>query len=248
MKNFPVFSTIVSLLLFSACTKQTGTGHVTSARTEVIPVDASLDPVRDTAYLARLAPYKAVVDEAMSGKVGYVPDTLWVGAPECPLLNWLTDALWSAAKKVYPGRVDAALVNIGSVRGEWLPGDLTFGQIYTIMPFENMLVVLTLSGEDIIDLCASFAQFGAQGVAGMRVTIADSQLADLTIGGKPVDPKKNYTLATSDYLTGGADHLTALTRYKKLWNSQLPIRDLYIKEAQQQDTIRAAVDGRMTIL
>lgn len=233
---------VLCTLCFTSCTKS----HPTT--TEVIPVDSTLDVIQDTVYLSRLAPYKDVVDREMNVKVGYVPQTLWVGAPECPLLNWLTDALWSAAKKVYPARVDVALVNMGSVRAEWLPGDLTFGQIYQVMPFENMLVVLTLSGEDIIDLCASFAEFGAQGVAGMRVTIVDGQLADLTIGGKPVNPKKDYTLATSDYLTGGADNLTALTRYKKLWNSQLPIRDLYIQEAQQQDTIRAAVDGRMTIL
>ena len=237
-----ILYSVLCTLCFTSCTKSRPT------TTEVIPVDSSLDAIQDTAYLSRLAPYQEVVDREMNVKVGYVPETLWVGAPECPLLNWLTDALWSAAKKVYPGRVDVALVNMGSVRAEWLPGDLTFGQIYQVMPFENMLVVLTLSGEDIIDLCASFAEFGAQGVAGMRVTIVDGQLADLTIGGKPVNPKKDYTLATSDYLTGGADNLTALTRYKKLWNSQLPIRDLYIQEAQQQDTIRAAVDGRMTIL
>jgi len=235
-----------SLLLLPSCQWQQK--QVISAQTEAIRIDSSLDAIQDTAYLAMLAPKKAVVDKEMNVKVGYVADTLWVASPECPLLNWLTDALLHAAQRVCPHKVDVALVNIGGVRGEWLPGDLTFGNIYEIMPFENELVVITLTGQDIIDLCSSFAVFGAQGVAGMRVTIVDGQLADLTIDGKPVDPKKKYTLATSDYLIGGADNMEALTRYSECWKSKQLIRDLYIQEAQQQDTLRAVMDGRMKIL
>ena len=76
----------------------------------------------------------------------------------------------------------------------------------------------------------------------------DGQLADVTVGGKPVDPKRKYTLATSNYMTGGADHMTALTRYSKYWDSKLLIRDLYIEAAQEQDTLRAVVDGRVQLL
>ena len=214
---------------------------------ESIRIDASLDAIQDTAYLAMLAPRKEVVDKEMNVKVGYIPETLWKGSPECPILNWLTDALWEAAKQRYPGKVDVAIVNMGGVRDEWPAGDLTFGHIFTVMPFENKLVVITLTGEDMIELCDSFASYGPQGVGGMRVTIIDNQLADVTIGGMPVDPKKKYKVATSDYLTGGADHMTALTHYTDYWNSEIPIRDLYIEAAKAQDTIRAAVDGRMTV-
>lgn len=235
---------ILGCMLMASCHKQM---QVTGAQTQAIEVNASSDGIQDLKYLERLAPTKAVVDKEMNVKVGYVPQTLWVGSPECPLLNWLTDALWEAAKAVYPGKVDMALVNMGSVRDEWLAGDLTFGHIYKVMPFENQLVVITLTGQDILDLCASFAEYGAQGIAGARVTIIDGRLANVTVGGKAVHPKKNYTLATSDYLITGADNLDALTHYTDCWNSKLPIRDLYIQAAQAQDTIRAAVDGRMTI-
>ena len=68
------------------------------------------------------------------------------------------------------------------------------------------------------------------------------------IGGKVLNPKKTYTVATSDYLAGGADHMEALTKYVKYWNSDLLIRDLYLEEVQLEDTIQAAVDGRMKLL
>ena len=119
--------------------------------------------------------------------------------------------------------------------------------VYELMPFDNRLVVLTLKGEDILALCESFARYGGQGVAGMRVTIIDGQVADVQIGGKALKMKATYKVATSDYLSGGTDHMEALTQYTDYWDSDLLIRDLYLAAVRQHDTIRAYVDRRMTI-
>lgn len=221
--------------------------QVIGATAEAIPVDASADAIEDTVYLAQLAPVKADLEREMNVQIGYAPEDLWVDAPECPMLNWASDALWEAAKKLYPGKVDIAIVNMGGMRCAWPKGPITRGNVFELMPFDNQLVVLTLKGEDVLALCESFARYGGQGVAGMRVTVIDNKLANVTVGGKPVDPKGSYTVATSDYLSGGADHMDALTRYTEYWNSERLIRELYLEAVQTQDTIRAAVDGRMTM-
>jgi len=237
---------VLFALCAAACTQQPK--QVTAVSTEMIAVDASSDGIQDAAYLAQLAPIKANLEREMNVQIGYAPERLWIREPECPMLNWSTDALWEAAKQAYPGRVDIAIVNMGGMRCEWQAGPVTRGCVFELMPFDNRLVVLTLKGSDVLALCESFARYGGQGVAGMRVTIVDGQVADVTIGGKPLDNKAYYTVATSDYLSGGADHMEALTRYTDYWNSDLLIRDLYLTAVQTQDTIRAAVDGRMTIL
>ena len=211
-------------------------------------MDASSDGIQDLNYLAQLAPTKADLEEQLNVQIGYAPERLWVGDPECPMLNWATDALWEAAKKVYPGKVDIAIVNMGGMRCEWPAGAITKEKVFELMPFDNELVVLTLKGEDVIALCESFARYGGQGVAGMRVKTVDGRLADVQVGGKAVNPKALYTVATSDYLSGGTDHMDALTRYVEYWRSELKIRDLYLEAVQTQDTIRAVVDGRMTML
>lgn len=211
-------------------------------------MDASSDGIQDLDYLAQLAPTKADLEEQLNVQIGYAPERLWVGDPECPMLNWATDALWEAAKKVYPEKVDIAIVNMGGMRCEWPAGAITKEKVFELMPFDNELVVLTLKGEDVIALCESFARYGGQGVAGMRVKTVDGRLADVQVGGKAVNPKALYTVATSDYLSGGTDHMDALTRYVEYWRSELRIRDLYLEAVQTQDTIRAVVDGRMTML
>ena len=235
---------LCALFLLPACNKQV---KVVSVSTEALPVDASSDAIQDTVYLKQLAPIKADLEQQLNVQIGYAPERLWVGDPECPMLNWATDALWEAAKKVYPEKVDIAIVNMGGMRCEWPAGPITKEKVFELMPFDNELVVLTLKGEDIISLCESFAKYGGQGIAGMRVTVIDGNLADVQVGGKAVDPKALYTVATSDYLSGGTDHMEALTRYVEYWKSDLKIRDLYMEAVQTQDTLRAAVDGRMTM-
>lgn len=245
IKFYTLYS-VLCVLLFSSCHRQPV--QVVSATTEAIPVDASADAIRDTDYIAYLAPTKAALEADMNVQIGYAPERMWVGSPECPMLNWATDRLWEAAKQYYDGPVDIAIANMGGMRCAWEAGPITKGCVFELMPFDNELVVLTLKGEDILALCESFARYGAQGVAGMRVKIVDNQLADVQIGGKAVDPQASYTVATSDYLSGGADHMDALTHFTECWKSDLLIRDLYLEAVQQQDTIQAVVDGRMTIL
>ena len=241
---------ILVLCTLSLCTSFTSCHkplHVRSVTTEAIPVDASADAIQDTAYLAQLAPIKANMEKEMNEPLGYAPEALWVKAPECPMLNWASDALWEAAKQHYDGKVDIAVVNIGGMRCSWPAGPVTRGNVFELMPFDNRLVVLTLKGADLLDLCQAFADYGGQGVAGMRMSAVNGKLTDVTIGGKKVNHKADYTVATSDYLSGGADHMEALTRYTNYWNSDLLIRDLYIQAVRDQDTIRAVVDGRMNI-
>ena len=245
MKKIQLVSLLIVALFAAACSQPVK--EVRSATTQAIKVDSSLDAIQDEAYIEHLAPTRAELDKIMDVQLGYATQDMWVGSPECPMLNWATDALWEAAKKVYPGTVDIAIVNMGGMRCSWVKGPITRGNVFDLMPFENELVVLTLKGCDVIDLCESFARYGAQGVAGMRVTIIDGKLADVTVAGKAVNPKAEYTIATSDYLSGGTDHMTALTRAVDCWKSELKIRDLYEQAVLEQDTLRVALDGRMTI-
>lgn len=247
MRKITILCTLcfVPLFLGTACHRQV---QVVSATTEAIPVDASADAIQDSSYTAYLAPTKAALEAEMNVRIGYAPERMWVNEPECPMLNWATDALWKAAKNVYPGQVDIAVANMGGMRCAWDAGPVTKRSVFELMPFDNELVVLTLKGEDILALCESFVRYGGQGVAGMRVTAVDGKLAEVTIVGKAVDPQASYTVATSDYLSGGADHMDALTHYTECWKSDLLIRDLYLQAVQEQDTIRAVVDGRMNLL
>lgn len=244
MKRILWLSAVLISLLATSCHKRS---HVVSATTEAIVVDASADAIQDSAYLAQLSVITDALNAELDVVLGYAPCDMEVYQPECPMLNWASDALLAAARKHYPGTVDFAVVNVGGMRCSWKAGDITRRHIFELMPFDNELVVLTLSGEDVMELCQIFAEDGGQGVSGLCMEGEDKQLVDVTIGGKPVERDAYYHVATSDYLAGGTDHMTPFLNATETWRSELKIRDLYIDYVAETKTVEATVDGRMNV-
>ena len=229
-----------------ACQRQ---AHVAQATGEIIIIDSTLDAIQDTAYLRHLAPIKQDLERELNIPIGYAPAAMQVYPPECPMLNWASDALLAIARQLSPESVDVAVVNIGGMRCEWAAGDITFRNVFELMPFDNELVVLTLQGSDLQQLCEIFAYSGGQGIAGMRIKASGDRVmqqeAIVTINGKPLDPTKTYTVATSDYLSQGNDGMLPLKNYLQIWKSNEKIRDLYIEYIKQVKVVQAKVDGRM---
>lgn len=229
-----------------ACQRQ---AHVAQATGEIIIIDSTLDAIQDTAYLRHLAPIKQDLERELNIPIGYAPAAMQVYPPECPMLNWASDALLAIARQLSPETVDVAVVNIGGMRCEWAAGDITFRNVFELMPFDNELVVLTLQGSDLQQLCEIFAYSGGQGIAGMRIKASGDRVmqqeAIVTINGKPLDPTKTYTIATSDYLSQGNDGMLPLKNYLQIWKSNEKIRDLYIEYIKQVKVVQAKVDGRM---
>ena len=233
------------MLTLVSCEKQ---GKVVSSETEMCPIDERLDAIQDSNYLNELAPIRGMLDSLLGEKLAVAPVAIEPKRPEGTMNNWASDALLAKARQYYPnGDVDMAVVNYGGIRCSWEPGDITIRHIYQLMPFENELGVLTMTGKDILELCQVFAMTGGEGVAGLRMSAEDKQLIDATIGGKEIVPEAVYHVATSDYLSAGSDKLTPLANHIEMWKPGLVIRDLYIEYAREQGTVTAEVDGRMDI-
>ena len=155
---------------------------------------------------------------------------------------------------------DFALTNGGNIRAALPAGDVTKENIMTVLPFENYIYVVSLSGQDVIDLfnfIASIPQ-GAGGFAQVsrevRYTITYDEngsgtISDLTINGEAVDPSRTYRIVTNDYLAGGGDGYTALTRSTDTYNTSMQLSDIVIEYAQTlEQPVMPETDGRITIV
>ena len=222
-------------------------GKVTHVAGEVLLLDSALDSLQDSAYLSHLMPIKADLEMQLGTPIGYAPHALEVYQPECSMLNWASDALLEMARQLCPEPVDMAVVNIGGMRCDWGAGDITFRHVFELMPFDNELVVLTMQGQDILDLCQVFAKSGGQGVAGLRMKAVNGTVKSAKIAGKTIVPEAYYMVATSDYLSQGTDGMLPLKNHVQLWKSDKKIRDLYIAYIEQVKVVEAKVDGRMDV-
>ncbi len=222
--------------------------QVQSISEEAIRVDSTWDAIQDTAYLQALAPTTAFINQEMNVVIGHAPRHMQAYRPESELLNWTSDALYEMACKHYNGPIDFAIVNIGGVRTDWPAGDITVGHLFRLMPFDNQLVILTMEGKEVRNLCENIAAAGGEGVSSnLRLVIDDNEAEDITIKGKALDDDAMYYVATSDYLSGGADGLTALTHFVEREYTGKLIRDLYIEHVRLHPTVESKCDGRITV-
>ncbi len=237
------------LLLLVAC--QPRLWQVRQATSTKIAIDASTQALADTTYINYLQPFKKQVDEQMNVVIGRAAETMRGHAPESLLSNFSTDVYRQSASNYLKSEVDIAIVNLGGLRTIIPAGYITVRKVFELMPFENELVILYLSGENLNALCQYFASMGGEGVSGLRFKIENKKAINIEINGQPLDVNKLYSIATNDYLAGGNDKMIALALYEKRVNTGIKVRNMlldYIKaETAKGNEIKVALDGRIVI-
>ncbi|NYF55193.1 bifunctional metallophosphatase/5'-nucleotidase [Micromonospora purpureochromogenes] len=149
---------------------------------------------------------------------------------ESPLGDVIADAQLAYTKGdgaqlalMNPGGVRASLSYAASAGGE-APGEVTYGEAFTVQPFNNLVVTQTLTGAQLKSVLEQ--QFvGYQGQTTQRIlqvsagltysydstAPAGSRVSALALNGVPVDPAASYRVTTNDFLANGGDGFTALT-------------------------------------
>src|SRR5690606_26398936 len=154
-------------------------------------------------------------------------------APETRLGNFFADALLTEVKKYEPA-ADFSFGTKGGLRIELQKGDITVGNLFELMPFENELVLLELSGKSVAQLAQFIAATGGQPVAGLRMRIKEGKATGITIGGKPLDVSRTYKLITYDYLANGGDNSRGLNNPVNRINLGQKVREALITYVNEQ--------------
>ena len=236
-----------SLLLLFSCTSKQWT--ITHSNSTYIALDSSVQYLADTAYIRFLEPYKSLLDAKMNEVIGKAEHEMRGHAPESLLSNFSADLYRNTASDYLKSTVDMAIVNLGGLRSHIPAGDITVRKIFELMPFENELVIVYLSGDKVYELCQGFAQVGGQGVSGITMQFKNKSAIDIKINNKALDRTKVYSIATNDFLAAGNDKMEELAQYSKRINTDIKIRDMLLNfvksETSKGNLIKSALDGRV---
>lgn len=206
----------------------------------------------DPAVESLVAPYREEVTVKMSEVVGTAPVALGKGEYESPLGNFVVDLQLAQSEPVYGKPIDLSVTTEGGLRVPLPAGNITTGHIFELMPFENEMVVLTLSGEAVQQLFNDAAARKIIYIGNTTYTVANGKARDIKIKGQPFDPNKTYTLLTSDYLAGGGDKLDMLKNPIKYEKLGLLLRDAIHQHIQQLTAagkqVTAPAEKRVTVL
>ncbi len=195
-------------------------GVVKESKGDPILIDSSFKP--DEATLKRIDELKAPIEALKSKVVGTSEgpiegDRKVCRVKECSMGNLVADATLARVKDQ---GVTIAFANSGGLRSSIDSGDVSMGEVLTVLPFQNTVATFQLKGEDIRaalengvsqidDGAGRFMQvsgmkysFDRSKPAGSRVTAVEVKEGDAFV---PLDPAKTYTVAANNYVRTGGD-------------------------------------------
>jgi len=225
------------------------------ARATEREIDASIP--NDPGVDAIIAPYSAKVRE-LDAPIGKLVGELKKGGMGAGSLgNFVADALRARAEVKLGKPVLLAIANSGGLRkNEFAEGNLSSNDIYQLLPFENALVALDLTGEQLrrflgIIVTHRDAQSGAR-IMYRTNGKKENEIVGVRLGSgaveKEIDPQAIYTIVTIDYLVKRGGDYSVLQEAKNLRPLNLTMRDAvldYVKaETAAGRAVKATLDGR----
>ncbi len=195
-------------------------GNIVSAEGNPILLDASVTP--DEGFLERLAVAAEPLEELKAQVVGTASSAIEGSrevcrAMECAMGNLVSDAM--LARTAEQG-VTIAIQNGGGLRASIDEGEITMGEVLTVLPFSNTLATFQLTGADIVaslENGVSQVENGAgrfPQVAGLKYSFdgsqpAGSRVSDVQVeqdgAWVPIDPEATYGVVTNNYVRTGGD-------------------------------------------
>jgi 2',3'-cyclic-nucleotide 2'-phosphodiesterase (5'-nucleotidase family) len=164
----------------------------------------------DSTLIRLIEPYGKQLKTSMGKIIGHSENGLYKKQPESEIGNYMADALKEMAKKKFEKKVDAAFVNYGGVRSYIAKGDVSVGQIFELMPFDNLVVLQEISGDVLQKFLDATAADGGWPSSGITMEIKDKKAIHILIAGKPLDRDVKYWIANSDYVANGGSNCSML--------------------------------------
>lgn len=175
-----------------------------------------------------------------------------VRAGETNLGNLITDAMLNETG------AEVAITNGGGIRASIDAGEITKGEVITVLPFGNYIVTKEVTGavikaalENGIDSYPD-AKGAFPHVAGITYTIdaskpAGERAVSIQINGESIDLEKTYVLATNDFLAAGGDEYTMFADIA-IKNEYPALDEVLIQYIQGKGTVSPEVEDRVTAI
>ena len=190
--------------------------------TRDVPLAADL-----TALVAKYKTLSAPIANRVIGKITATITRTANAAGESALGDVIADAQLLATTPANLGGAQIAFMNAGGIRadltfgqisGSEAPGEVTYGEMFTVQPFGNSMVTMTLNGAQIDSLLEQQFAGGigilqvSNGFAYTRSTSAPvgSKVSNITLNGLPISPGTNYRVTVNSFLADGGDNYTIL--------------------------------------
>ncbi len=233
-------------------------GNVTAATGDTILLDASV--AEDEAIVARVAELAGPIEEMKTRLVAETSDIIdgardVCRAMECTMGNLVADAMLD---RVSGQGVQVAIQNGGGLRSSIDAGEVTMGEVLSVLPFQNTLSTFEVTGEAIVAALENGVGQMEEGagrfpqVAGMSYTVdpaaeAGSRISDVMVGGEPIDLAATYGAVTNNYVRNGGDGYAMFKDAANAYDYGPDLADVTAEYLAKNGAYTPYTDGRITV-
>jgi len=228
-------------------------GRVTSFRHQFLPITPAIEA--DAAVDAVLSPFRAAIEGMLAEVVGEAAvvlegDRAVIRTRETNLGNLVADIL-----RALTG-AEISIQNSGGIRTSIDVGPITLEEIFTVLPFDNYVVSLELTGRAILaalensvsmhpELHGRFPQVSGMSFLFDPARPAGERIVEVTIGDEPLVLDRTYIVATNDFMAGGGDGYTMLKEARAVLETGAFLRDAVATYIATHSPVAPQVEGRI---
>ena len=240
-KVFKIFL-FINLGLFLISCNSIVVDNTSFSRIEVIGPD-------EVSIYNHIQTYKDSIDYKLDDVIGY-SDELYTKSDftninfNSSLGNLVADIIFIQSDSVFKEQqnkqIDFVLQNHGGIRSSLLKGDIKLTDIYKILPFENEIVIIEISGETVEEIISFLKnEINPHPVSGIYIRDNESLIQN-----RIIDSSKKYYLATNDYLINGGDNMFFLSKNSQVYRLGYSLRDAFIDYTKTNLKLTSKVDDR----
>ncbi|XDA97215.1 bifunctional metallophosphatase/5'-nucleotidase [Sulfitobacter sp. LCG007] len=232
-------------------------GKVVSATGAPLIMDGKV--AEDEGTVARIAEAAKPLDEIRNKVVAESSDMIdgerdSCRTAECPMGNLIADAMLDRVKDQ---GIQVAIQNGGGIRASIDGGEVTMGEVLTVLPFQNTLSTFQVKGSVIVEALENGVSQIEEGagrfpqVAGMTYSFdpaqpAGSRVSDVMIGGAPIDPEKVYGVVSNNYVRNGGDGYKMFVDAENAYDFGPDLADVTAEFMAAKGPFEPYTDGRIT--
>ncbi|OAN85874.1 bifunctional metallophosphatase/5'-nucleotidase [Sulfitobacter geojensis] len=233
-------------------------GNITEAKGEPLVMDAEV--AEDEGTVARIAEAAAPLEEIRNKVVAQTDEAIGgdravCRAQECTMGNLIADAMLARVKDQ---GIDIAIQNSGGIRASIEAGEVTMGEVLTVLPFQNTLSTFQVTGAVLLEALENGVSQVEEGagrfpqVAGMTYAFdgkleAGSRISDVTVGGAPLDMDKVYGVVSNNYVRNGGDGYAMFKTAENAYDFGPDLADVTAEFIAANAPYKPYTDGRISI-
>jgi 5'-nucleotidase/UDP-sugar diphosphatase len=237
-------------------------GEITEAVGEPLVMDGTVG--EDEATVARITeaaiPLQEIRNKVVASAAYLIDgDRAVCRVQECAMGNLVADAMLARVKDQ---GVQIAIANSGGLRSSIDAGEVTMGEVLTVLPFQNTLSTFQVSGQTVIDALENgvsqveevkgrFPQ-----VAGLKFTFDlavapnEGRIQEVMVADGDnfvaIDPAKMYNLVSNNYVRGGGDGYKMFRSAANAYDFGPDVADVLAEYMAAQGPVAPYTDGRIT--